>query len=309
MTNWKGKHQSAGYLIYGLISTVLLLTTFSARSEKMAEAKYLFSFKSHKSTCLLRVNDLPAFDNTTDDEGTIAAGFTMTAFLENGANDIALLMGPQDAEEPQTLYADSSCHVTITQETPAGSIKLSEYGLAVNNKHEIAAVRSVNTAKVVEGYTQSDRDFGLYKMQSSITLSNLPEWAWVNATPVTEKDLPKIRKAYEDIWMQMKRRDVKGLQRTAKISSEEMARAEGMTAEIIFLSTDFPQHVKDPQLTPATIEWDKYRLLSYRGGRLFRLGVGFFQNSPLQFQNAQGKVVYTYNPYFSIIDGKVVLVR
>lgn len=77
-----------------------------------------------------------------------------------------------------------------------------------------------------------------------------------------------------------------------------MSRAEGSTPEIIFRSTDFPAHVSAPQLTPVDIEWKKYRLLSYRGGRLFRLGVGFFQNSPLKFKNSEGKVVYTYNPYF-----------
>lgn len=312
MTNLQRKNQAGSYLFHSLIFTAFFLTAISVKSQEMTEVKYLFSFESNKSTCILRVNDLPAFDNTTDDNGTISASFNMTAFLEKGSNDIELLMGPQDVEDPQTLFADSSCRVTITNDTAGSSVKLAEYSLTVNDKHEIRAVDSVKYAtgaKVSEGYTKSDKDFGLYKMQSTITLAHLPEWAWVNATPVTENDLPKIRKAYEDIWMQIKRRDVESLKRVAKISGEEMAWAEGTTPETLFLSTDFPGHVSDAQLTPVAIEWDKYRLMSYRGGRLFRLGVGFFQNSPLQFKNAEGKVVFIYNPYFSIIDGHVVLVR
>ncbi|MGK9172022.1 IdsF [Yokenella regensburgei] len=295
-----------------MIFSVFFLTIFSAHSQSLTDAKYLFSFQSNKSTCLLRVNDLPAFDNTTDDDGTISAAFTMTAFLEKGNNDIELLMGPQDAGDPQSLFSDSSCQVTVTNETPGGTVLLADYRLTVNNKNEMTAVNSLNHAngaKVTEGYTTSDKDFGLYKMQSVVTPDLLPEWSWVKATPVTQKDLPKIRQAYDAIWMQIKHRDIQGLKRTAKISNEEMAKAEGTTPEMIFLSTDLPEHVNDPRLTPADIEWDKYDLMRYRGGRLFRMGVGFFQNSPLRFKNAEGKVVYTYNPYFSMINGEVVLVR
>ncbi|EOG5373763.1 IdsF [Cronobacter turicensis] len=312
MADLRKKNKPGGHLLRSLIVSVIFLTTFSAKAQDVPHVKYLFSFKSSKSTCLLRANDLPAFDNTTDDDGTIAAGFNMTAFLENGKNDIELLMGPQDVKQPQTLWADSACQVTISDDTTDNSVKLADYSLTVNGKKEISAVNTVIYAtgtKTFEGYTPSDDDYGLYKMKGVITLDRLPEWSWVNATPVTENDLPKIRKAYEDIWMQIKRRDVEGLKRTAKISNEEMAQAEGTTPDIIFLSTDFPQHVSDPQLTPVDIEWQDYRLMRYRGGRLFRLAAGFFQNSPLMFKNSEGEVVFVYNPYFSIIDGNVVLVR
>ncbi|MEI7159739.1 IdsF, partial [Pectobacterium parmentieri] len=60
---------------------------------------------------------------------------------------------------------------------------------------------------------------------------------------------------------------------------------------------------------PLPIDWSKYKIIKYRDGRLFRLGVGFFQNSPLRFINEEGKIAFAYRPYFSIIDGKVTLVR
>ncbi len=277
--------------------------------------KYLFSFKTNKSTCLLRVNDLPAVDNTTTPSKKMSAGFNLTAFLENGANDLELLMGPKDYEDPKTLSPDSSCELIVTKDTEDSSTEIANVKLSVNEKGEITAKNSVNydggdnNTKVLEGYTKSEKDFGLYKLRTSIIIKGLPKWSWVDATPVTEGDLPKVRKAYADIWNMIKKRDIEGLKRITRVSTEEMAFAEGSTTGMMFISTDFPQHVIDKKLSPVPIVWDKYKLIPYRGGRLFRLAIGFFQNSPLKFQDANGKTVFVYNPYFSIIDGRVVLVR
>jgi len=277
--------------------------------------KYLFSFKTNKSTCLLRVNDLPAVDNTTTASKKMSAGFNLTAFLENGANDLELLMGPKDYEDPKTLSPDSSCELIVTKDTEDSSTEIANLKLSVNEKGEITAKNSVNYAggdkntKVLEGYTKSEKDFGLYKLRTSIIIKGLPKWSWVDASPVTEGDLPKVRKAYADIWNMIKKRDIEGLKRITRVSTEEMAFAEGSTTGMMFISTDFPQHVIDKKLSPVPIVWDKYKLIPYRGGRLFRLAIGFFQNSPLKFQDANGKTVFVYNPYFSIIDGRVVLVR
>lgn len=190
----------------GLFPIILLVPSFPSSGDDTTSGKYVFTFASHKSTCILRVNDLPAFDNTTDDDGTLSAGFNLTAFLENGDNKVELLMGPQDVQDPQTLFADSSCSVNVIHDTANGSARLASYRLTVNDSNKITAVDSVNYvagAKATEGYTSSESDFGLYKLQGEIVLNHLPEWSWVNATPVSESDLPRIQKAYEDIWMQM----------------------------------------------------------------------------------------------------------
>ncbi|MEL7631833.1 IdsF, partial [Pectobacterium aroidearum] len=160
-----------------------------------------------------------------------------------------------------------------------------------------------------EGYTQNEKDYGFYKVRGVLKIDGLPRWSWVNATPVTENEMPKIKLAYTDIWMMMKDRDIEGLKKVTQLSNEEMAFAEGATTGMMFISTDFPQHVVDKQLTPLPIEWNKYKIIKYRDGRLFRLGVGYYQNSPLRFINSSGEIVFSYNPYFSIIDGKVTLVR
>jgi len=281
----------------------------------MNDVKYLFSFKTNKSTCILRVNGFPAIENSKAESGTISAGFNMTAFLENGDNDIEMLMGSLDYEDPDTLYSDSSCQITISKDTEESSVEMANFKLSVNDKGQITAGESTNfetgpfNSKVLEGYTRNEKDYGLYKLRSSLVVKGLPGWSWVNATPVTDHDLPLIRKAYTDIWNMMRNRDIEGLKKFTQISTEEMAFAEGSTTGMMFISTGFPQRVIDKKLSPIPLEWEKYELVRYRGGRLFRLATGYNQNSPLRFKDSSGKIVFAYNPYFSIIDGKVLLVR
>ncbi|MEL7631832.1 IdsF [Pectobacterium aroidearum] len=295
-----------------MLTFSFFVLAFPVRAEEEIKEKYLISFNTYKSTCLLRVNDLPAGDNTTIPSKTMSAGFNLTAFLENGKNEIELLMGPQNHKDPKTLYPDSSCQVIVTKDTETSSTEIANIKLSVNEKGEITANGSVTTANsstVFEGYTKNEQDYGFYKVKGSLKATGLLRWSWVNATPVTENDLPKIKLAYTDIWMMMKDRNIEGLKKITQHSNEEMAFAEGVTTGMMFISTDFPQHVIDKDLTPAPIEWGKYKIIKYRDGRLFRLAFGFFQNSPLKFLNSNGDGVFTYNPYFSIIDGKVTLVR
>lgn len=304
--------RSIGLIFFNMTFFFLILAVCPVKASEVVSEKYLFSFQSHKSSCLLRVNDLPAADTGRAREGTMSTGFNLTAFLENGQNDIELLMAPLDHKNPKTLFPDSSCQLIVTKNTETISTEIAKFKLSVNENGRITASDSVNTsnsATVSEGYTKDEKDYGFYKVTGTVHIAGLSNWAWVNATPVTENDLPKIKMAYADIWSMMKARDIEGLKKVTQISNEEMAFAEGATTGMMFISTDFPQHVIDKELTPLPIEWNKYKIIKYRDGRLFRLGVGFFQNSPLRFVNSDGKIVFAYRPYFSIIDGKVVLVR
>ncbi|MCL2894252.1 IdsF [Brenneria tiliae] len=315
MKSWKRKVKNIILIFFKTVFVMFFMTFFSVKAKEMINAKYLFSFNSYKSSCILRVNDFPAVDTSNAKQGTIAAGFNLTSFLENGANDIELLMGPQDHKDPNTLFSDSSCQVIISKEMETASAEIATFKLSVNDKGKITASGSTNHTngmfgtEVLEGYTKSEKDYGLYKLRSNVMLKDLPRWSWVNAIPVTDQDLLKIRKAYADIWLMMKNRDIEEIKKITQISNQEMAFAESSTTGMVFISSDFPQHVLNKKITPLPIEWDKYKLITYRGGRLFRLGVGYFQNSPLRFIDSDGEIVFAYNPYFSIIDGKVTLVR
>lgn len=315
MTSWKNRIQNSDLLSFKIIAFVFLMTGTTVEAKTMNNEIYLFSFKSVKSTCILRVNDLPAIDTNGARQGTMSAGFNFSAFLENGSNRVELLMGPQNPKDPDTLYSDSSCEVVVSKDSVDKSAQIANFRLSVDRDHKITGKNSAgdntgsSSPRFLEGFTQNKNDYGMYKLEAEIKASNLQRWSWVNATPVTENDIPKIRAAYEQIWTVMNKHDVQSLKSITQVSNEEMAAAEGTSPEIIFVSTGLPEHVANSELSAVPIDWSKYKLISYRGGRLFRLGVGYFQNSPLRLANADGKILYAYKPYFSIIDGKVVLVR
>lgn len=84
MINWKRVIQNVGLILFNISFCFFLLGMYPVRADEMISGKYLFSFKTYKSTCLLRVNDFPAIDNTKIDSGTMSAGFNLTAFLETG---------------------------------------------------------------------------------------------------------------------------------------------------------------------------------------------------------------------------------
>jgi hypothetical protein len=289
--------------------------SFSVKAKDMSSEKYLFSFKSNKSACILRVNNLPAADSASADQRTMSAGFNLTAFLANGVNKIELLAGPRNPRDPKTLFQDSSCEVVVNKDSKDSSVEIARFKLSVNEKGEMSAANSSHynggafNSKIIEGYTNNEDDYGLYKATSLLILDGLPAWSWVKARPVSENDLPEIRKAYENMMILIENQNIEGLKKITKISSEEMGAAEGVSPELMFISTDFPQHVVDKKFTIEPTVWDDYRLKTYCDGRLFRLTKGYYQDSPLRFVETEGEAAFSYNPYFSIIDGKVTLVR
>lgn len=285
------------------------LWSYAANASISFPEKYRFSFKTHKSTCLLRLNNFPAMDNTTIPSGTMSAGFNITPYLENGANRVELLMGPQDSKDPGTLFPNSTCEVTFSKITEGVSEKVSAYKVIVDNQKNITASKSSPDQKITEGYTKDAMDYGLYKVRGDLMVDGLPEWSWVNARPVTEGDLQAIRNAYAEIAALIKRKNIEELKAITQIANQEIALSLGSSSDFIFSSTGLPAHVMSKDFTLAPIDWDEYQLVTYNNGRLFRLAVGFFQISPLQFINPEGEISFGYNPYFSIINGKVTLVR
>jgi hypothetical protein len=89
---------------------------------------------------------------------------------------------------------------------------------------------------------------------------------------------------------------------------EEWAIADNSSAKIFFDSMDFEEDISDKSVIKVP-DWEKYRLISYKNGRLFRLEKGVFGSSPVIFHNKENGENTTYSPYLSIINGKVVISR
>lgn len=316
MINSRRKNRLIAYIYYSIILIFTLLNISSGKAETMKDVKYLVSFKTKRSACMLRVNGFPIFENFTYSSGTISAGDNITSFIENGKNNIEVLMGLIDPNDKNTLYPDSECEVIITRDTVDSSEMVTTFRLNVDADKNIIATSSSNyegykhEGQITEEQLPEDSTLLLHRFSRDIEFSGIKAWAWVNADRVvSDKDLPAIQDKYREIWKAIKNRDIKQLKDMATISSQEMGIAEGLSPDIVFESYNLPKNVADADLTPLDLEWDKYKLTTYCGGRVFRLTVGYYQNSPLRLKNKEGQIVYSYDPYLSIIDGKVVIVR
>jgi hypothetical protein len=315
MKVWKKETQNIGLIYFSLCCLIYLCGIFSLRAEQMSEIKYLAEFKTRESACMVRINGFPLVDNFDTSSGTMTTDLNATAFLANGKNSIELLMGAMDPNDDKTLHADSSCTLVITQDTQDTSKPVTSIQLAVDKDRKINASSSLNylgessETAIDEQQLPSDDELQMHRSARSVILDHIPAWQWVSAKPVTDRDIPEIKSAYTAIWSAMNSRDIDALKKLAEISNKEMGLAEGISPDAIFESYDLPQNILDKTLSPIPLTWEKYVLKSYCGGRVFRFIKGINQNSPLRLMNQEKRIVYSYNPYFSIIDGKVVIVR
>ena len=316
MINLKKTNQHTAFIYCSIVLLMALLSISSLQAKTMNGIKYLVSFKTKRSACMVRVNGFPVFDNFTSQSGTIAAGDNITSFIENGKNRVEVLMGSIDSKDKDTLYSDSECEILITRDTIDTSEKVTTIKLSVDKDKNIVATSSSSydgfkqEGRIVDEQLPEDNLLYLHRFYRDIEFSGIKEWSWVNADrTVTEKDLPAIQETYREIWQAMKDRNIKTLRKMAAISSQEMGDAEGISPDIVFEAYNLPQNTLDTNLTLIDLEWGKYKLTTYCNGRVFRLSSGIYENSPLRLKNKNGEIVYSYTPYLSIINGKVVIVR
>ncbi|QXO73116.1 hypothetical protein [Morganella morganii] len=86
-----------------------------------------------------------------------------------------------------------------------------------------------------------------------------------------------------------------------------LATTQGGTPDRMWDSMDF-QHYFDNGYRAVPVNWDKYELHTYKNDQLFRYEVGYSRLSPIKLENKEGRR-FNYNPYLSIIDGKVTVVH
>lgn len=299
-----------GLFFFGFITSGSVLG-----AEKTSDIKYLYSFKTNRSACMVKVNNVPILNNFGHNKDTIVTGGSITSFSENGDNTIEVMMGSVSPDDLETLYMDSSCELIVTKDTANSIRHVTTMKLTVDDNKKIIASSSSNykglsdEGPIDETQLPYNKEQDLYRIARNVKFSGLPEWSWQTARPVTNADLPEIRKAYTQIWTAMKNRDVDTLRKMTEISSREMGIASGLLPDFIFRSYNLPQEVSSPERRIVDLKWEGKELITYCNGRLFRLAQGVYQNSPLKLQNKDGKVVFTYNPYLSIINGKVVILR
>lgn len=279
---------------------------------------YTVNMNSQKMFGGVDINGMEQLDNLSSDEGDVMAGFNATAFLAPGINKISVLVASADVYDQKKEHrANGQFGIILNAVTEEGDkTELTSLNISVEEGKPTAKMSKTYPAKhqteltdlngVTEGYATT--------FNRKVFIKTIPEWRWVNATPFVEngENMKKLYRAYSELQEMIRNRDFEGLKAAWSLSSREKAMADGYgsTPDEIFnaigFESDFERY-SDLKADPIE-EWNNYVLKSYAGGRLVRLE-NDISDSPLRVSSDEENWVINYTPYFSLIDGRVVISR
>ncbi|MQL50576.1 hypothetical protein GEA64_22645 [Photorhabdus khanii] len=298
----------------------MALFTLSAYGENtMDKIKYISYLETKRVLCRLKVNGVITLDNFNSISGTVSTGYNIVPLLQNGKNVLSLDMGPLSVRDNKYIYKekDAECKIRLVRMTPYDSNEITNIITKVADKDGILkpnSMKSINfnidTAQFSRIRTKEYPDEFYYHTERTVTLNDLPVWAWTMATPLPETvaSTELVKKAYADIWQMLKNQDLTALKTAYQLTLHEESQANDSTEQIHFDSLDF-KHYFDKGYQAVPINWSKYKLVRYMGGRLFRFEVKDGIQSPLLIRDKNGENGFTFNPLFSLINGKVVISR
>jgi hypothetical protein len=297
-----------------LIYTLLIIIATGVKvmaNENQHFFKYLGGVEANNIICFATVNGMEATNNTSSKRGSFMTGFNATAFLEKGENEISLAaVSNKIYEKIYEIDDDSFCRLSLTANTPEEKYEMTSLWAGPDEKMRITGQKSKDypakhqTGSVTESQVKGS---ALYEMKRSIHIEHIPEWAWVKATPFenTPENYNELQAAYLEILELLKEKDIKGLQAKTELAMREWAQAEEETPETFFNSLPF--HYRFAQGYKAVdADWGNYRFKSYVGGRLVQLEKKGGK-SPLTLE--KGDKYSSYNPFFSLINGRLVITR
>ncbi|WP_017005444.1 hypothetical protein [Enterovibrio norvegicus] len=279
---------------------------------------YTVNMTSEEMFCGGLINGMDQLDNLSTENGTFMAGFNATAFLQKGDNTLGTIVVSADIHEGKSEHRlNGQCNVTVNAAMESGeSIELTSLLISVNDDAPTAEKSthypSKNSTPLInldgnkEGYTTL--------FTRNVYVKTIPEWAWTNAASFKGNgdDLKKLYRAYSELYGMMEKRDYKGLKAAWSLSNREKALAEAYlsTPEDFFNAIGIESGFEksgDTVLIPMR-NWEEYTLKTYADGKLFRLE-DVNEQSPLRIGSPSEDWTRTFTPYFSMIDGRVVISR
>ncbi|EML9903720.1 hypothetical protein AB7W15_16545 [Morganella morganii] len=273
------------------------------------KTNYAVSFNSQLAFCMVKVNDILIMDSGDSSTGTMFAGQTVSGLLENGENTITVTMlGEPFSQDGSGLTTDMACEATVEQLFPGNkSEPVITAALMVNDDKQIVPVTPDDKSIVKFGVTDRRFESGSTEVTKKFRAEGLPDWNWTTATPVTEQDIPKIKAFYEELHNAFRRQDLTKIRNMTSGAWEMLATTQGGTPDRMWDSMDFKDYF-DNGFKAVPVNWDKFELHTYKDGRIFRYEVGYSRNSPVRLENNNGNS-FNYNPYLSVINGKVTVVH
>src|SRR5699024_9051437 len=134
---------------------------------------------------------------------------------------------------------------------------------------------------VEPGYIRSDyysafyfpKDMPLYEFKRTVMVAGLPEWAWVKAEEYkdTAEQRAKLQAAYQALWNDFNRKDVKAVKEKMKYSLQAFAYTMDSTEEEIFEDHGFIERMKSADTKMVPIDWSGYEVEIKNKGRMVRL--------------------------------------
>jgi len=281
----------------------------------------LYTANIHSETiyCGGMVNYMEQLDNLSTRSGTFSSGFNATAFLQPGQNSLDIWSFPIGSYEQDYDYSENDqCQVTLygafedgTKEEMSSLTLTIEDGKPTVKTSRTYPANHKTPLDRVDGVT----DGNLTEFRRPIYIKTIPRWRWVDATPFNENNpehMKKLYRAYTNLIQLMEKRDFEGLKMAWSLSNREKAKAEAYysTPDEFFDALGFESTFnanEDAHVAPRR-EWHEYSLKSFMGGKLVRLE-DMRESSPLRIWSEQNDLEFTVTPYFSLIDGRVVVSR
>ncbi|WP_065187821.1 hypothetical protein [Shewanella woodyi] len=294
------------------IITLVFTPVIIAGGDKVENVKYLAGFNTTKAYCFAFINDMQSGDNLFTSSGTVSTGFNVTPYLENGENSLSIQVVSLTAPQDLAFEPDASCEFSVTAHTGDREYKLTSVVSSVNENLKAVGTntpeyKGSDKIGAVKEFTVNNSV--LYEIRRDFMIQGLPNWAWTSASPFTptKDNIQKLKDRYLDLWMLFSNKDVKAIGKQAELAMYELGDGDGYSAEEYWNTYGYQKEFSDGKVA-LPIEWSHFKFASYKDGRLFRLEDPD-GNSPLQIGTPDGNDFISYNPYFSLINGKLVITR
>lgn len=281
----------------------------------MSKVKYSVQLQTENSRCIVYLNGIKVLKNSRSPSGTMFTGFDGTPFLENGSNSMTLLVSPVGEQEGTYNFSKPAmCAVSVIAKTPKKNLIISDIVVEASETLSPTAKKSINyeggelTTQVIE---KKSSNLEAYEVKRSFSLKEVPQWAWTTATPFTQtpENMQKLRDAYMEVWMAINKKDLEKMKKLMKLSVDEEAQHAGISSGLFFRSYGFEDDFNKSK-GALNVDFSKYKLCTYRGGRLIQLK-NKYGTSPLinRMTESHTHHLTPYNPFLSLINGKVVISR
>ncbi len=280
---------------------------------------YTANISSQTMYCFGVINNIDAIDNLNARAATFSSGFNATAYLQPGKNQLELAVAPSGVYDDDFTYrAGDTCQVTLYGAFSDGTKKeMSNLTVTVEDDQPTIKDSTTYPAKYQTPLVNVDGSVRGYLTEFArpIHIKTIPRWRWVDATPFDEnnpKHMKMLYRAYTHLLTLLQKRDFEGLKMAWSLSNREKAKAEAYMTEpdeffdVMDLPGDF-ERASDVRAEPRR-EWHEYSVKSLMDGRLVRLedqrGM-----SPVRYGSDELDSITSLDPFFSIIDGRMVITR